>query len=168
MSGEHARRSVCFNVQTRRARLPTMPSFSGRHSRHNSVTRGDNHSGPIVLVADDVEENRDGIEQLLSSDGYRVVSARNEDDAVDRARRRRPDLILVSLGGPPVDVVASAWRIRTRARLTPIVPVVIFCVPVLEEGAEVAIGSNIYVTRPDNFDQLRALIGRLLWDPASA
>jgi DNA-binding response OmpR family regulator len=116
----------------------------------------------VVLVADDVEETRDGIEKLLSADGYRVDPARNEDDAVDRARRRRPDLILVSLDGPPVEVIASAARIRVRAALNDRVPVVVFCIPTLDEGAEVAIGSNVYVTRPDNFDQLRAFLGRLL------
>ena len=115
-----------------------------------------------VLVVDDVEETRDGTEKLLMADGYRVEPARNEEDAVDRASRRRPDLILVRLGGPPVTVIASAARIRQRAGVHQRVPVVVFGVPTLDEGAEVDIGHNVYVTRPDNFDQLRALLGRLL------
>jgi CheY-like chemotaxis protein len=53
-------------------------------------------TGPIVLVVEDVEEIRDGIEQLLKVDGYRVDAARDERDAVLRARRERPNLILVS------------------------------------------------------------------------
>jgi len=39
---------------------------------------------------------------------------------------------------------------------------VIFCVPIIDEGAEVALGNNVYITRPDNFDQLRGFIARLL------
>jgi DNA-binding response OmpR family regulator len=117
---------------------------------------------PIVLVADDVEETRDGIEKLLTADGYRVEPARNEEDAVRRARRRRPDLILVSLGGLPAEVIACAARIRRRAALDDDVPVVIFCLPIVDEGAEVDVGENVYVTRPDNFDQLRSLLGRLI------
>jgi len=38
-----------------------------------------------VLVVDDVEESRDGIEKLLTADGYQVDAARSEDEAVDRA-----------------------------------------------------------------------------------
>lgn len=117
---------------------------------------------PLVLVAHDVEETRDGIEALLTSDGYRVDAARSEDDAVVRARRRRPDLILVSFDGVTVEVILSAARIRQRAKLGHDVPVVIFCVPIIDEGAEVALGNNVYITRPDNFDQLRELIGALL------
>ena len=115
----------------------------------------------IILVVNDVEETRDCAEKLLVADGYRVDPARNEDDAVDRIKRRRPDLILVSLAGSPVDVIVSVARIRERAGLSKDVPVVIFCLPI-EEGAEVAIGSNVYVTWPDHFDQLRTLLQHLL------
>jgi DNA-binding response OmpR family regulator len=117
---------------------------------------------PLVLVVEDDEETRDGIEQLLSVDGYRIEPARNEADAVERGSRCCPDLILVSLAGPPADVVGTAVRIRRGAELDAPVPVVIFCVPTIDEGAEVALGRNVYATRPDNFDQLRAFLGRLL------
>lgn len=115
-----------------------------------------------ILVVDDIEEIRDGIEKLLKADGYRVEAARHERDAVDRAGRTHPDLILVSLGGAPLDVVATAHHIRQRAKLDENVPVVIFCVVDVEEGAEVNIGQNVYFTRPDNFNQLRNLLARLL------
>jgi CheY-like chemotaxis protein len=116
-----------------------------------------------ILVADDVEETRDGIARLLEADGYRVDPARNETDAVERARRQRPDLILVSLGGPDDKIVASARRIRRAAQLGDEVPVVIFGIATVDAGAEVALGKNVHVTRPDNFDQLRRLLGRLLY-----
>ena len=70
--------------------------------------------------------------------------------------------LLVSLGGPAVDVVATVARIRERAQLSQAIPIVIFCIPTVAEGAEVEIDSNVYLTRPDNFDQLRALLHRLL------
>jgi hypothetical protein len=41
------------------------------------------------------------------------------------------------------------------------VPVVIFCVDGVGEGDEVEIGQEVYVTHPDNFNQLRGLLGRL-------
>lgn len=115
-----------------------------------------------ILVVEDIEETRDGIEKLLKADGYHVKVARDEQDAIESARRKRPDLILVSLGGQPRDVIKSARHIRERAALGEHVPVVIFYMEEVFEGAEVAIGQNVYVTRPDNFNQLRNLIARLL------
>jgi two-component system alkaline phosphatase synthesis response regulator PhoP len=120
------------------------------------------HVRPIILVVEDVEETRDVIELLLESDGYRVDPARNEDAAVSCARRERPGLILVSLAGSEATVIATAERIRQRAELGEAIPVIIFCTVSLDEGAEVGIGRNVYVTRPDNFDQLRAFLKRLL------
>jgi hypothetical protein len=71
--------------------------------------------------------------------------------------------MLVSLGGPAIDVIATAARICDRAQLSQGVPVVLFCIPTVAEGAEVEIAGNVYLTRPDNFDQLRALLRRLLY-----
>jgi CheY-like chemotaxis protein len=120
------------------------------------------HSNAIVLVANDVEETRDGIELLLAADGYQVEPARNEGEAIAKAKRQRPDLILVSLSGHPVEVIASAARIRRQAAVGDEVPIVVFGLPVIDEGEELAIGRNVYVTWPDNFDQLRDLLDRLL------
>jgi two-component system alkaline phosphatase synthesis response regulator PhoP len=118
-------------------------------------------SGALILVVEDVEEIRDGIEKLLTADGYRVDPARSEEDAIARARREQPNLILISLG-PHVDLVATVRRIRECAELSDEIPVLIFCVETIAEGDEVKIGTNVYVTRPDSFDQLRNFMGRLL------
>src|SRR2546426_1443679 len=96
-----------------------------------------NSGSSLILVIEDMEETRDGIEKLLQADGYRVDPARNEDDAIRRAARECPDLILISPGGPGIDVSATARRIRQRAELSEAVPVVIFCIETLAEGAEV-------------------------------
>ena len=118
--------------------------------------------GPVILVVEDVAETRDGIERLLSADGYRVEVARDQLDAIVSARRRRPDLILVSLAGLPLEVIATARAIREDAGLDENVPIVLFCVEDIGEGDEVSVGRNVLVTRPDNFNQLRSLLTRLL------
>ena len=122
----------------------------------------ENDTSLTILVVEDIEETRDGIEKLLKADGYDVEAARDERGAIESARRNRPDLILVSLGGSPRDVIVTAHRIRERAELEEKVPVVLFCTEEIGEGDEVAIGQNVYATRPDNFNQLRTLLGRLL------
>jgi two-component system response regulator MprA len=116
----------------------------------------------IILVLEDVNETRDGIEKLLKTDGYRVALARDETDAIESARQQRPDLILVSVAGLPHEVIATARRVRERSAVGEDVPVVLFCMEDIAEGEELAIGRNVYVTRPDNFNQLRSLLSRLL------
>jgi CheY-like chemotaxis protein len=141
-----------------------LTSRAARATRADAVPILADPDAAIVLVVHDVEETRDGIERLLES-RYRIMTARNEQEAISQARRRHPDLILVSFDGTAVDVILTAARIRQRARLDNAVPVVIFCVPIIDEGAEIALGNNVYITRPDNFDQIRALLGRLLPPP---
>ena len=116
----------------------------------------------IILVVEDVQETREGIKKLLMVDGYRIALARDEQDGIENARRQRPDLILVSLAGSPLEVIGSARRIRESAEIGEDVPVVVFCIDDIAEGDEVAIGENVYLTRPDNFNQLRTLLARLL------
>ena len=116
----------------------------------------------VILVVEDVEETRDGIERLLTASGYQVSSARDEEEAVLKGSLCHPDLVLLGLGLDIFQVLPVATRIRDRTGLGEEVPVVVFCVTNLNEGAEVAVGYNVYMTRPDNFDQLRASLSRLL------
>ena len=51
---------------------------------------------------------------------------------------------------------------RKEAAVGDEVPVVVFCAQDIPEGEEVAIGGNVYLTNPDNFNQLRSLVARLL------
>lgn len=125
------------------------------------MIKGDS-TNPLILVVEDVHETLNGIEKLLKGDGYRVALARDEADAIESARRLPPSLILVSLGGLSRDVIVTARRIRDHAEVGEDVPVVIFCIEEIPEGDEVAIGENVHVTRPDNFNQLRSLLTRLL------
>ena len=123
---------------------------------------------PIILVVEDVYETRDGFEKLLKVDGYRVVLARDELDGIENAQRHRPDLILVSLEGTPSEVLICGERIRESAAAGEEVPIVVFGFDEIEAGAEVAIGKNVHITHPNNFNQLRDLLSRLLRSTATA
>jgi CheY-like chemotaxis protein len=128
----------------------------------NNSMNNESDTSSIILVVEDVNETRDGIEKLLQADGYHVTLARDEKDAIESAQREPPNLILVSVAGLPHEVVTAARHIRELAALGENVPVVVFCIAEIDEGGEVAIGKNVYMTRPDNFNQLRTLLARLL------
>lgn len=116
----------------------------------------------MILVVEDVQETREGIEKLLKVDGYRVVLARDESDGINSAQRQRPDLILVSMAGLPLEVLDSGRRIRESAAAGDDVPLVIFCFDDIPEGTQISIGKNVHIAQPDNFNQLRGLLSRLL------
>lgn len=125
----------------------------------------DNETEALILVVEDVHETRYGMEKLLIADGYRVSLARDEVDAIENVQQKCPDLILVGLPSSPNEVVLAAKRIRQGVDAGEQVPVVIFCVDGIGEGDEIAIGQNIHLTLPDNFNQLRGLLSRLLTGP---
>jgi two-component system, OmpR family, response regulator MprA len=115
----------------------------------------------LILVVEDVRETSDGIERLLKADGYRVALARDELDAIESIQLRRPDLILVSWTGLSSEVLATVGRIRERAAVGDQIPVV-FWIEDIDEGEEVEVAENVFLTRPDSFNQLRGLFARLL------
>ena len=88
-----------------------------------------------ILVLEDIEETGFLIDKMLKGNGYRVTLARNEEDAIMRARLQSPDLILMSLGLGPELLLETAHRIRQEATLSQDVAIVIFCVPTIPEGA---------------------------------
>jgi CheY-like chemotaxis protein len=120
------------------------------------------HQRQIILVLEDVEETGLLIDKMLQANGYCVVLVRTEEDAIMRASLQSPDLILMSLGLGPDLLLATALRIRQQAALSQDIAIVIFCVPTILEGAEMEVSKNVYVTRPDNFNQLRELLHKLL------
>jgi DNA-binding response OmpR family regulator len=115
-----------------------------------------------ILIVDDAQEMRDGLEALLRRDGYLVSSARDESEAIELIRGNVPSLILFSLAGTTEYMLNTARRIRFLGGLDVSTPVVIFSITNFREGVEEHVGDNIVVTAPDNFDQLRMLLIRLL------
>ncbi len=116
----------------------------------------------LILVVEDVYETRAGINTLLKANGYRIAFAGIPEEAVNSTGSERPDLILVGGTGLPNNVLVMVDRMRKEAAVGDEVPVVVFCAQNIPEGEEVAIGGNVYLTNPDNFNQLRGLVARLL------
>jgi len=118
-----------------------------------------------ILIVVDAQDMRDSMGALLRRDGYSVKAARNEEEAVERIHLSSPDLILISPSGTTEHIVGTARRIRQEGGLTENTPIVIFSITNFPEGLEDEIGGNIFVSAPDNFDQLRALLVRVLGRP---
>ena len=57
----------------------------------------------LVLVVDDFADNREMYSEYLSFSGYDVIEATNGKEAVDAARARLPDIIIMDLSLPVMD-----------------------------------------------------------------
>ena len=121
-----------------------------------------NDSRPTVLVVEDFEDNRFMMRRLLEMSGYRVVEAINGQQAVEAARRERPDIILMDLSLPMLDGLAATRRIREYDGLSKVPIVAVSAHDSADFHAEaLAAGCNEYVTKPIDFDQLVQLLNRL-------
>ncbi|HEV2765811.1 MAG TPA: response regulator [Pyrinomonadaceae bacterium] len=116
-----------------------------------------------VMVVEDFEDNRFMMRRLLEMSGYRVVEAVNGEEAIETARRERPDLILMDLSLPLLDGLAATRRIREHDELKKVPIVAVSAHDTADFHAEaLAAGCNEYVTKPIDFDQLESLLSRLI------
>lgn len=68
-----------------------------------------------VLIADDHALFRDGLRSLLEARGVEVVGeARNGREAIELARRYRPDIVLMDLTMPEVDGLTATRLVSTE------------------------------------------------------
>jgi CheY-like chemotaxis protein len=122
-----------------------------------------NGSAPVVMVVEDFEDNRFMMRRLLEMSGYRVLEAINGEEAVTLAHSERPQLILMDLSLPQLDGLAATRRIRQHAELRDVPIVAVSAHDTADFHADaLAAGCNDYVTKPIDFDQLEALLSRLL------
>ena len=118
---------------------------------------------PTIMVVEDFEDNRFMMRRLLEMSGYQVLEAINGEEAVEIAKRERPHLILMDLSLPLLDGLAATRRIRQEAELRDVPIVAVSAHDTADFHADaLAAGCNDYVTKPIDFDQLEALLGKLL------
>ena len=60
-----------------------MEDAGAKRRTGNNSMNNKNGTSSIILVVEDVNETRDGIEKLLKADGYRVTLARDKKDAIE-------------------------------------------------------------------------------------
>jgi two-component system cell cycle response regulator len=76
--------------------------------------------GPLILVVDDVPVNIEVMRGSLEPFGFRIVSAHNAVEALERCTEVLPDLILCDLHMPHGDGFSFITRVKERADLAKI------------------------------------------------
>ncbi len=104
---------------------------------------------PLVLVVDDFDDARDMYGEYLEMNGFRVETARNGQEALEKANKLLPDVILMDLSLPVMDGWEATRRLKAdkRTRAIPIVALTGHALQGTEEGAKKA-GCDAFVTKP--------------------
>jgi putative two-component system response regulator len=118
---------------------------------------------PTVLVADDTESVRTLFVQLLVSEGYRVVAARDGEEALALAQEHGPDLFLLDVRMPGPDGLEVCRRLKaaTETRLTPVI-LITGLADMSDRIEGIEAGADEFLTKPVNPHELRARV-RALW-----
>jgi signal transduction histidine kinase/CheY-like chemotaxis protein len=117
----------------------------------------------IVLLAEDNEESINTLTDYLGAKGYRVVVARDGAEAIERARKERPDMILMDIQMPGMDGLEATRRLRADADLgtIPIIALTALAMPGDRERC-LAAGVNEYLSKPVSLKGLvKAMEARL-------
>jgi len=115
-----------------------------------------------VLIVDDEELIRQLVSNILAKD-YTVLVAIDGEEAINMARRQKPDLILMDMLMPKVDGFTACYTIN-QDPATRDIPVVMLTGIDYELNKKLSreIGAQGYITKPFSPEDLRATVGRFL------
>jgi two-component system, OmpR family, alkaline phosphatase synthesis response regulator PhoP len=115
---------------------------------------------PTVLVVDDERQIAQIARDYLEHAGFTVVVAADGAKALDLARSRRPDLIVLDLALPVIDGLDVARLLRRESD----VPIIMLTARVEESDrlAGLEIGADDYVTKPFSPRELVARVKAVL------
>ncbi len=118
---------------------------------------------PTILIADSDDDNRYLLRSLLELKGFDVVLATNGQEAIDKAVRKRPDLVLIQLKLPLISGFTVIRRMRKCSALQE-VPIIAVSLskPTANRNVAMAAGCNAHIEDPIEFDLLHEIIDRLL------
>src|ERR1035437_6347172 len=115
-----------------------------------------------ILVIDDSPTERHVFVDLLTRNGYQVITAENGEDGIEKAKSELPDLILMDVVMPGLNGY-QATRTLTRDEKTKHIPVIV-CTSKNEETDKIwglRQGAQDYMTKPINSEELLAKIAAL-------
>ena len=121
------------------------------------------HAAPVILIADDEMDIRAMLRILLERDGYRIIEARNGEEAVAVCQQQMPDVVLMDILMPVMDGAAACAHIQALPdgdRLP------VLMITALNDKQSIDrcfdAGATDYLTKPINNQVLRRRVRRLL------
>ena len=128
---------------------------------------------PEILVVDDEPDILDIISYNLKAEGYKVKTASSGREGVEKAKKVRPDLILLDVMMPEMDGIEACEQIRKTPGLEH--TIIAFLTARGEDYSQVAgfeVGADDYIAKPVKpkvlTSRLKALLRRRPLEPATS
>lgn len=125
-----------------------------------------------ILLVDDEPDILEIVGYNLSSEGYQVITAENGFEAVKKAKKERPQLIILDVMMPEMDGIEACEQIRKNPDLSE--TIITFLTARGEDYSQVAgfdAGADDYITKPIKpkvlVSKVKALLRRLKEDDTS-
>ncbi len=136
---------------------------SGLLASTSSGSRVPGVSSKTVLVVEDNELNMKLFEDLLQTQGYRVLSAAHGLDALSLVRQHRPDLVVMDIQLPEISglEITQVMKADPTLRHIPVIAVTAFAMKGDEERM-LRGGCSAYIAKPISVAQFLETVKRFL------
>jgi DNA-binding response OmpR family regulator len=116
-----------------------------------------------ILVVDDEVNITQILEFSIGAEGFEVISAQNGEEAIEKARKEQPDLIILDIMMPKIDGY-EACRILKANPLTRNIPVVLLTAKGrdIDKRLGYEVGATDYIVKPFSPSKLVERIQQLL------
>ena len=115
-----------------------------------------------ILVVDDSPTERHVLVDLLTKNGYQVITAESGEEGVEKAKKELPDLVLMDVVMPGLNGY-QATRTLTREESTKHIPIIV-CTSKSQETDKIwglRQGAQDYLVKPVNGEELLSKIAAL-------
>ena len=116
--------------------------------------------GKNVLIIDDCEDNLLLMRMLLELTGYKVISACNGEDGIQKANQAVPDLIILDLMMPDLSGLEVIKRLKANCDLPHIPTMLLTANTGLQRSEAIAADELFY--KPFDLDCLMSKVSSLL------
>ena len=120
-----------------------------------------------MLIVEDDDDIAESLASLLGSESFEVAVAGDGLAAVEKARTRGPDVILLDLMVPGLDGVSVAAALRQGRDALARVPLILVSAGRHLEEAAFEVGTPYFLRKPFDIDELLDLIRLALAHPPS-
>ena len=121
--------------------------------------------GQTILLVDDEDSVQKLLAYPLERDGFRVVPARDGEEALSRFEREQVDLVVLDLMLPRLDGLEVCRRLRAQSS----VPIIMLTArgDELDKVVGLELGADDYITKPFSIREFRSRVRALLRRAAS-
>ena len=115
-----------------------------------------------LLIADDVALNRKLLKDYLHNSEFKIIEAANGQEALDKAREHKPDVVLMDVRMPVMDGLEAMQAMKKDSRLQHIPIIAITASAMIGAQKEVKKISDVFLSKPVSKKGIITALSRFL------